>query len=80
MCIEPDGSVLPCQSYYTSLGNILTDPWDNIWNHDLAKHLRGENTFLQNARFAPLLAECGGGCPLELEKGHQPVLPILPTT
>ena len=23
MCIEPDGSVLPCQSYYVSLGNIL---------------------------------------------------------
>jgi radical SAM protein with 4Fe4S-binding SPASM domain len=40
MCVEPDGSVLPCQSYYTPLGNILMDPWDAIWNHDLAVSLR----------------------------------------
>jgi len=80
MCIEPDGSVLPCQSYYTSLGNILTDPWDNIWNHDLAKHLRGRKYVPAECQVCALLAECGGGCPLELEKGHQPVLPILPTT
>ena len=26
MCIEPDGAVLPCQSYYQSLGNILHTP------------------------------------------------------
>ena len=29
MCIEPDGSVIPCQSYYSSLGNILTDAMGN---------------------------------------------------
>ncbi len=28
MCIEPNGMVLPCQSWYQGLGNILTDPWE----------------------------------------------------
>jgi len=25
MCVEPDGGVIPCQSYYHQLGNLLTD-------------------------------------------------------
>ena len=28
MCVEPNGDVLPCQSYFVSLGNILTEPWE----------------------------------------------------
>jgi MoaA/NifB/PqqE/SkfB family radical SAM enzyme len=40
MCVEPDGSVLPCQSYYQPLGNLLLDPWESIWNHELAVGLR----------------------------------------
>ena len=27
MCIEPNGDVIPCQSYYQSLGNILSTRW-----------------------------------------------------
>ncbi len=38
MCIESNGNVLPCQSYYRPLGNMLTDPWDSIWNHKLSRH------------------------------------------
>ncbi len=40
MCIESNGNVLPCQSYYHPLGNILTDSWDSIWNHKLSVQLR----------------------------------------
>lgn len=32
--VEPDGDVLPTQGMYNRiLGNILTDPWDTIWNN-----------------------------------------------
>lgn len=32
--IEPDGDVLPTQGQYTHiLGNMLTDPWENIWGN-----------------------------------------------
>ena len=64
MCIEPDGSVLPCQSYYQPLGNLLQDPWDSIWNHDLAVRLRERRDIQEKCRACVLLSECGGGCPL----------------
>ncbi len=65
MCIEPDGSVIPCQSYYSSLGNILTDPWGSIWNHPLALKLRNRSLAPSKCLDCSFLIECGGGCPLE---------------
>jgi radical SAM protein with 4Fe4S-binding SPASM domain len=64
MCVEPDGSVLPCQSYYTPLGNLLHDSWDSIWNHDLALTLRERRGLPIDCQVCALLLECGGGCPL----------------
>ncbi len=64
MCTEPDGSVLPCQSYYTPLGHILRDSWDSIWNHDLALSLRERRNLDPACRACELLETCGGGCPL----------------
>jgi radical SAM protein with 4Fe4S-binding SPASM domain len=64
MCIEPDGSVIPCQSYYESLGNILSDPWENIWNHPTADKLRERKYVPFDCLPCPFLVECGGGCPL----------------
>lgn len=64
MCIEPDGNVLPCQSYYTPLGNILSDDWDSIWNHELAISLRERKNLPFKCNQCALLSECGGGCPL----------------
>ena len=67
MCIEPDGSVLPCQSYYHSLGNILTDKWDDIWDHPLAQSIRAKHFLQEKCQSCNLLSECGGGCPLFIE-------------
>jgi radical SAM protein with 4Fe4S-binding SPASM domain len=68
MCIEPDGSVIPCQSYYESLGNILEAPWERIWNHDLAAGLRERRYVQEKCRECPELSLCGGGCPLYLKR------------
>jgi radical SAM protein with 4Fe4S-binding SPASM domain len=67
MCVEPDGGVLPCQSYYRQLGNILRDGWDSIWNHELAVRLRERQGLPEKCNGCALLAECGGGCPLQFE-------------
>ena len=64
MCIEPNGDVIPCQSYYQSLGNIFNEPWDKIWNHDLAISLRERHQLPEKCTDCSLLSECGGGCPL----------------
>jgi len=67
MCIEPDGGVLPCQSFYHPLGNLLDDEWDAIWNHELAVRLRERQGLPEKCIDCTLLAECGGGCPLQFE-------------
>jgi len=64
MCIEPNGDVLPCQSYYQPLGNILTTPWVRIWNHELSIHLRDRKGIPAKCTSCSLVSECGGGCPL----------------
>ncbi len=68
MCVEPDGGVLPCQSYYRPLGNLLNDPWDSIWKHDLSVRLRERQGLPEKCTGCALLAECGGGCPLTFEE------------
>ncbi|MFH2101842.1 MAG: radical SAM protein [Chloroflexota bacterium] len=67
MCVEPDGGVLPCQSYYRPLGNLLTDEWSAIWEHPLAMRLRERKGLPSKCDGCLLLAECGGGCPLQFE-------------
>lgn len=65
MCIESNGNVLPCQSYYQPLGNILNDPWDSIWNHELSIRLRERQNLPAKCDNCPIVVECGGGCPLQ---------------
>ncbi len=64
MCIEPDGGVIPCQSYYHSLGSILNQAWNEIWNHDLAISIRERKIKPDKCNSCLIYNECGGGCPL----------------
>ena len=80
MCIESNGNVLPCQSYYHPLGNLLTDSWGSIWNHELSTQLRERQNLPFKCETCSLVAECGGGCPLQFEKHREQFgvnLPIL---
>jgi radical SAM protein with 4Fe4S-binding SPASM domain len=67
MCVGPNGDVYPCQSYFESLGNILTDSWEKIWNHPLAAKIRNRAYAEPKCKDCPQLQICGGGCPLELQ-------------
>ena len=69
MAIEPDGTVLPCQSYYEPLGNILTDRWPNIWEHQLCREVRERAYLPQMCQACELADVCGGGCPLSIKEG-----------
>jgi len=66
MCIEPDGAVIPCQSYYEPLGYILDEPWVRIWNHPLAVSLRERRYAPDKCQTCADFSICGGGCPLYL--------------
>ena len=73
MTVQPDGSVLPCQSWPESVGNILRDPWEQIWNHPVCRKLR-QHGFAQETeacRTCMHVRVCGGGCPLERQVQHE---------
>lgn len=86
MCVEPNGDVLPCQSYYHPVGNLLTDDWSSIWDHELCVQLRERRNLPAKCDGCSLVAECGGGCPLQFESHRQefgvnlPVVPLNPET
>lgn len=66
MCIEPNGDAIPCQSYYSSLGNILRDDWESIWNHRDVVAIRNREWVMEKCHSCDDLPLCGGGCPLYL--------------
>ena len=78
MCVEPDGGVIPCQSYYNQLGNLLEDSWKSIWEHDLALQLRQRNYVPDECQACSLLEECGAGCPLAYAANPRLVNPVIP--
>ncbi len=68
MAMEPDGTVIPCQSYYQPLGKAL-EPWDKIWDHELCKKIRERKYMPARCEGCGLWQLCGGGCPLSIEHG-----------
>ena len=73
MCVEPNGDVLPCQSYYVAAGNLLRDSWQSIWNSELFLGFRDRELDPAGAGLpemcwhCPDLPLCGGGCRIERE-------------
>jgi radical SAM protein with 4Fe4S-binding SPASM domain len=65
MAIEPDGTVIPCQSYFTPLGNILKDNWKSIWHHPLCEKIRARKYAPEKCFECPTLNICSAGCPLK---------------
>jgi radical SAM protein with 4Fe4S-binding SPASM domain len=70
MCVGPNGDVYPCQSYFESLGNILTQNWSDIWSHPTAVKIRSRAYVEPKCKDCSQLQVCGGGCPLELQNGR----------
>lgn len=59
MAIAPNGDVVPCQSWLNNnsfLGNMITAPWDRIWNSPKALSIREFSARMEHK------------CPLKTEK------------
>jgi radical SAM protein with 4Fe4S-binding SPASM domain len=74
IAVEPNGDVIPCQSYFKTMGNILTDPWEKIWESDIAHFLRNREYVEEKCRACPDLNLCGNGCPLYNKAQKQTIL------
>ena len=52
-CVGPNGDVYPCQSYFESLGNILTDAMGkNLASSTCRKTAQPRDTWKKNAKIA----------------------------
>ena len=67
IAIEPNGDVLPCQSYYEPVGNILTNDWEKIWYSKLFEKIRKRDYIEPKCKKCEYLQVCGGGCPLYID-------------
>ena len=67
MTIQPDGTVLPCQSWPETVGNILNDSWEKIWNNPICLKLRNHGFAQEDIICRDCIHNqiCGGACPLE---------------
>ncbi len=65
--VEPNGDVIPCQSWFEPMGNMLTDPWEVIWNSKLAKYIRQREYMPEDCKECEMYKdkECTAGCPLD---------------
>jgi radical SAM protein with 4Fe4S-binding SPASM domain len=66
MMIEPNGDVIPCQSWtQQKLGNILSDPWELIWDSPVARDIRNHAFVQEECQGCEYLEVCQGACPLD---------------
>ncbi len=66
MMVEPNGDVIPCQSWtQQKLGNILSDPWERIWDHPVAQEIRNHRFVQDECNGCEHLEVCLGACPLD---------------
>ena len=49
MAIAPDGEIIPCQSWLSSrsLGNILTDDWESVWQGERCAAIRAKSAKME---------------------------------
>ncbi len=69
IAVEPDGTVLPCQSHPKPIGNLTTDGFYAIWNSHEAVRIRERGFITPKCKKCKDLATCGGGCPILNDKG-----------
>ena len=67
--VMPDGSVYPCNLLFGRpaflLGNILTEPFENIWHHRALDFFRSFSGNRCPRTDCSLHARCHGGCPAQ---------------
>lgn len=64
LSIAPDGQVLPCSSFETGIGNLLTESFDTIWNRRSARYWRNKEYLPPVCKECDLQRICCGACPL----------------
>jgi radical SAM protein with 4Fe4S-binding SPASM domain len=65
MVVEPDGSVIPPRGSLRVAGNLLQDPWEQIWEHEAFRRYRERVEANTRCSQCPGLVICAADCPRE---------------
>ena len=63
--VEPDGRVIPPRGPYQAAGNLLDQPWDDIWQHPVFTRYRERVEQGTRCDQCPGLAICAADCPAD---------------
>jgi radical SAM protein with 4Fe4S-binding SPASM domain len=61
--VETNGDVIPARGPYQSAGNLLTDSWRTIWDHEVFRRYRERVEGSTRCDTCPGLTICAADCP-----------------
>jgi radical SAM protein with 4Fe4S-binding SPASM domain len=64
LSVAPNGDVLPCSSLAEPVGNLLREPFADIWRSDRARYYQERGYAHQVCRTCGLFELCDGACPI----------------
>ncbi len=64
LSVAPNGDVLPCSSLTDPVGNILHQPFDEVWNSERALYYRNRGYVPAECGSCAHLDICSGACPI----------------
>jgi len=64
LSVAPDGGVLPCSSYFRSVGNILKTRFRRLWSSRAARYFNRKKFLPRACKGCQHVDACAGGCPL----------------
>jgi radical SAM protein with 4Fe4S-binding SPASM domain len=64
LSVDPSGQVLPCSSFASGIGSLLTESFDRIYHGAAARYWREKRFSPPVCRSCPDVDVCGGACPL----------------
>ena len=64
LSIAPNGDVLPCSSYSQPVGNLLRQPFEEVWNSTTSLFFRRKEYAPEECSGCGKFTACAGACPL----------------
>jgi radical SAM protein with 4Fe4S-binding SPASM domain len=64
LSVSPTGEVLPCSSCADSVGNLLRQDFETVWNSERARYYHTKEFAHERCRSCGEFALCNGACPL----------------
>lgn len=64
LSVAPDGSVLPCSSWDEPVGNLLAEPFRDIWLGPKSRYFKEKHFAPEPCKTCTSFVACQGACPL----------------